>query len=165
MTTETFIIGNREFTATRMNAFDANLILLKIQKIVLPIFGSIKGQEGKITDLMDMDLKEAADILSENLNEETFDKIVFPMFRSSRVYCLSDNNDQAREIKGKTEIDLCFTSENLFDLYELIWEVARFNFSPFFEQVADRFGLNQVPNQQKQTNGAGKKKEKANTAS
>lgn len=137
MNTETFIIGNREYTANRMNAFDANLILLKIQKIVLPIFGSIKGQEGKVVDLMDMDLKEAASVLAENLSEDTFKNIVFPMFDKSNVYCA----EAKRKIKSAADVDIVFTAENLFDLYELIWEVALFNFRPFFQQISVRFGL------------------------
>lgn len=143
MNTETFIIGNKEYTATRMNAFDANLILLKIQKIVLPLFGSIKGQQGKISDLMDMDLKEAASILADNLNEDTFKNIVFPMFDKSNVY----SAEAKRKIKSAADVDIVFTAENLFDLYELIWEVALFNFRPFFQQITGRFGLRPVGEQ------------------
>lgn len=137
MQQETFIIGNKEYTAIRMNAFDANLILLKLQKIVLPIFGSIKGQQGKVSDLMDLDIKEAAGLLAENLNEDTFKNIVFPMFEKSKVY----SADAKRLIKGSADVDIVFTAENLFDLYELIWEVALFNFRPFFRQISERFGF------------------------
>jgi len=137
MQQETFIIGNREFTAIRMNAFDANLILLKLQKIVLPIFGSIKGQQGQVTSIMDMDIKEAASMLADNLNEDTFKNIVFPMFDKSKVYCA----EMKRVVKSPADVDLVFTAENLFDLYELIWEVALFNFRPFFQQITGRFGL------------------------
>lgn len=34
MHVETFIIGNREFTAGKMNAFDAGRLLLKLKSIV-----------------------------------------------------------------------------------------------------------------------------------
>jgi hypothetical protein len=136
---ETFIVGNKEYTAIRMNAFDANLLLLKIQKIVLPLFASIKGQEGKVTDIMDLDVSKAAAVLAENLSEETFRTIVFPMFEKAKVY----STEHKRVIKSPADVDIVFTAENLLDLYELIWEVARYNFHPFFLQITERFGLRQ----------------------
>lgn len=139
MQQETFIIGNKEYTAIRMNAFDANLLLLKIQKIVLPLFASIKGQQGAVTDIMDLDVSQAASVLAENLSEDTFKSIVFPMFEKAKVY----STEHKRIIKSPADVDIVFTAENLLDLYELIWEVARYNFHPFFLQITERFGLRQ----------------------
>ncbi len=133
MQTETFIVGGREFTCLRMNPFAANTLLMRIQKIALPVIGSLMGG-GK--GLGDIDVKEAAQVISMNLDESVMASIVFPMFEGSKVYCV----DNKRFIKGAADIDQCFTVENLFDMYELIFEVARFQFGPFFGQLASRFG-------------------------
>jgi hypothetical protein len=58
------------------------------------------------------------------------------LFAESRVYCA----ETKKFIKSGTDIDQCFTTENLFDLYELIFEVARYQFGPFFASLVDRFG-------------------------
>lgn len=133
MQQETFIVGSREFTSVRMNAFAANTLLMRIQKIAIPVIGSITGA-GR--NLGDVDVKEAASVISEHLDESIMEKIVLPMFAESRVYCV----ESKKFIKGAADIDQCFTTENLFDLYQLIFEVARYQFGPFFVSMMDRFG-------------------------
>lgn len=135
MQQETFIVGNREFTCVRMNAFAANKLLMRIQKIAVPIIGSMAGA-GKGKSLMDIDVQQAAKMLSEHLDESLMDNIVLPMFSESKVF----SAENKKFIKGPTDIDQCFTTENLFDLYQLIFEVARFQFAPFFASLMDRFG-------------------------
>ena len=131
--TELIIIGSREFTCLRMNAFDANRLLLRIQKIAVPLLGSMLGS-GK--NLGDVDVKQAALMIAEHLDESLMDSIVLPMFSQSRTHC----NDLKQFISTANDINKCFTTENLFDLYILIYEVARFQFGPFFASLADRFG-------------------------
>lgn len=133
MQQETFIVESREFTAVRMNAFAANKLLMRIQKIAVPIIGSLVGT-GK--SLGDIDVKEAAQVIAGNLDESIMDNIVLPLFAESRVYCV----ETKKFIKVGTDIDQCFTTENLFDLYELIFEVARYQFGPFFASLVERFG-------------------------
>lgn len=133
MQQETFIIGSREFTCVRMNAFAANKSLMRIQRIALPVMGAMVGG-GK--GLGDVDVKEAAQVIAANIDESIMDHIVLPMFAESRVYCV----EAKKFIKSGTDIDQCFTTENLFDLYELIFEVARYQFGPFFGQLVIRFG-------------------------
>lgn len=133
MQQETFIVGTREFTCVRMNAFAANKLLMRLQKIVVPVIGSLVGA-GK--GLGDIDVKEAAQVIAGNLDESIMDNIVLPLFAESRVYCA----ETKKFIKSGTDIDQCFTTENLFDLYELIFEVARYQFGPFFASLVDRFG-------------------------
>lgn len=132
---QTFIIGGREFTCSPMNAFAANTILLRLQKIAVPLIGAI-ASSGKSENLMDMDVKEAAAMLSEHLNESVFKDIVMPMFNEAKVFSCENK----KFLKASVDIDQCFTVENLFDLYELIFEVGRFQFSPFFATLASRFG-------------------------
>jgi hypothetical protein len=133
MQQETFVVGTREFTCVRMNAFAANKLLMRLQKIAVPVIGSLVG-DGK--GLGDIDVKEAAQVIAGNLDESIMDNIVLPLFAESRVYCV----ETKKFIKGGTDIDQCFTTENLFDLYELIFEVARYQFGPFFASLVDRFG-------------------------
>lgn len=130
---ETFIVGNREFTCLRMNAFDANRLLLRIQKIAVPLLGSMVGS-GK--GLGDVDVKQAAMMIAEHLDESLMDTLVLPMFAQSRTYCV----DSKKFISTANDINVVFTAENLFDMYELIFEVARFQFGPFFASLAGRFG-------------------------
>jgi hypothetical protein len=133
MQQETFIIGSREFTCARMNAFAANKILMRIQKIAVPVMGSLMGA-GK--GLGDIDVKEAAQAIAEHLDETLMDTIVLPMFAEAKVF----SAEQKKFVKSGTDIDQCFTTENLFDLYQLIFEVARYQFGPFFGSLAERFG-------------------------
>jgi|GEM_PF-1238894 len=129
----TIIAGQREFTCHPMNAFAANKLLLRLQKIVVPVFGAMAGT-GKA--LGDVDVKEAAEVIAQHLNESTMDDIVLPMFAESKLYSIEDK----RFIKSGTDIDVCFTVANLFEMYELIFEVAKFQFGPFFLKITERFG-------------------------
>lgn len=133
MQQETFIIGSREFTCVRMNAFAANKLLMRLQKIAVPVMGSLMGA-GK--GLGDIDVKEAAAAIAEHLDESLMDTIVLPMFAEAKVF----SSEQKKFVKAGTDIDQCFTTENLFDLYQLIFEVARYQFGPFFASLAERFG-------------------------
>ena len=133
MQQETFIIGSREFTCVRMNAFAANKLLMRLQKIAVPVMGSLMGA-GK--GLGDIDVKEAATAIAEHLDETLMDTIVLPMFAEAKVF----SAENKKFVKSGTDIDQCFTTENLFDLYQLIFEVARYQFGPFFASLAERFG-------------------------
>jgi hypothetical protein len=133
MQQETFIIGSREFTCVRMNAFAANKLLMRLQKIAVPVMGSLMGA-GK--GLGDIDVKEAAAAIAEHLDETLMDTIVLPMFAEAKVF----SAEQKKFVKSGTDIDQCFTTENLFDLYQLIFEVARYQFGPFFGSLVERFG-------------------------
>lgn len=133
MQQETFIIGSREFTCVRMNAFAANRLLMRLQKIAVPVMGSLMGA-GK--GLGDIDVKEAATAIAEHLDETLMDTIVLPMFAEAKVF----SAENKKFVKSGTDIDQCFTTENLFDLYQLIFEVARYQFGPFFGSLVERFG-------------------------
>ena len=133
MQQETFIVGGREFTCVRMNAFAANKLLMRLQKIAVPVMSSLMGAGKKLGDI---DVKEAARVVADNLDESVMDNIVLPLFAESRLYCA----EKKKFIKGETDINLCFSSENLFELYELIFEIGRYQFSPFFVSLVERFG-------------------------
>jgi hypothetical protein len=133
MQQETFIVGSREFTCTRMNAFAANKLLIRLQKIVVPVMGTLMSAGKGIGDI---DVKEAAQVIAANLDESIMDNVIFPLFMESKVYCAEGK----KFIKTSTDIDQCFTADNLFDLYELIFEVVKYQFSPFFVSLVERFG-------------------------
>ena len=129
------IIGTDEYTALKMNAVEANNILLRLNKIILPVIGGLtKGKQG--SNIMDADLSEVAGIIAENLNEEVMTNIVLPMFKGSRVYSVENK----LFIDKDAAINVVFTVDNLFDLYTLIWEVLKLNFEVFFHKAAANFG-------------------------
>lgn len=134
MAAETIIIGSREYTCHRMNAFAANKILMRLQKIVLPIIGGALGSG--VQSVGDIDVVEAVGMISEHLDESSMDSIVLPMFAESRVYDV----EAKRFIKTGADVDASFSVDTLMDFYELIWEVGKVQFSPFFAQLAGRFG-------------------------
>lgn len=138
MKQETFIIGGREYRCVMMNPFVANRLLLRLQKIVIPLLGKIAGgtQAGGKKSLLDMDVAAAALMLSEHLDEALLDTIVLPMLAEAKVYSL----EKQRFISDATAIDLVFSTETLLDFYELVWVVGRFTFSPFFSALKSRFG-------------------------
>ena len=101
---------------------------------------------GGTKNIGDVDVKEAAGVIAANIDESVIDEIVLPMFAASRVYCIENK----KFIKGETDIDQCFTVDTLFDFYELVFLVARFQFAPFFQTLAGRFGnLIDAPKTQK----------------
>lgn len=134
----TIIVGQQEYTCHQMNAFAANRLLLRLQKIVVPVFGALAGN-GK--SLGDIDVKEAADVIAQHLDEGMMDTIVLPLFAESKLYAI----EHKRFIKSGADIDICFTVQNLFSLYELIFGLARYQFGPFFQQIMGRFGSLTAP--------------------
>ena len=133
MQQETFIVGNREFTCVRMNAFTANNLMLRIQKIALPVIGSMIGGGNGLGEI---NVTDAARIISQSIDEGVMTDIVLPMFAESKLYSVEDK----RFVKDAAGINLTFTAENLFDMYELIFEVGRYQFAPFFSALMARFG-------------------------
>lgn len=133
--TTLIIGGQREFTCFRMNAFDANILLLRLKKVFLPILGSLIGSDkGKAA--LDMDVKEAASAIAEHIDESVVQGIVLPMLDKSRTYC----TDLKSFVNSETAINKCFTTENLHEFYELIFLVGRYQFGPFLEKMIAQFG-------------------------
>ena len=133
MNTETFILGDKEFTCVQMNVFAANKLIQRILKVVLPLLGSVAGSK----NVLDMDIKDAAILLSEQLDEKLMETIVLPLLSDARVYSVTDK----KFVKDSISIDQVFTIETLFNFYELVWSVGRYQFAPFFGQIMNRFGV------------------------
>lgn len=133
MQKETFIIGDKEFSAFKIAPFAANTIAMKLQKIILPVIGEMAGGG----NLLDRDISGALKTLSESLDDKIMADIVFPMFKASGVVCVSENV----KVDSEGAINKVFVdADGLADLYELIYEVAMFNFQVFFTKLMARFG-------------------------
>lgn len=130
---ETFIVAGKEYTCFKMNAFSANKLLMRLQKVAVPVIGSVMSS-GK--GLGDIDVKEAAQVIAENLSEDIMDSIILPMMQEAKVYSVENK----KFIKSGSDIDQCFTVDTLFDFYELAFLVGRSNFAPFFSRLLSRFG-------------------------
>lgn len=129
-----FIIGGKAYAAHKIAAFAANGILMKLQKIILPALGGAMGG-GK--SLMDMNVNEALQIISEKLDESVMTDIILPMFVQSQVVDVEGNF----KIDSAANINKAFgDADGLANMYELIFEVLRFNFGAFFTSLKDRFG-------------------------
>lgn len=131
---EPIYIKDKEYAASKIPAFAANGIILKLQKLVLPVIGEVAGG-GK--DVMNMDVSAAFQIISEKLDDSVMTDIVLPMFKLAQVASITDNC----KIDSAMAIDKVFQdADGLADLYELIFEVLKFNFGAFFSSLAARFG-------------------------
>ena len=129
----TYIIGNKEFRAFKIAPFAANTIAMKLQKIILPVIGEMAGGGS----VLDRDIGGALKALSQSLDEKTMTDIVLPMFKASGVVCMSDNV----KVDSEGAINKVFVdADGLADFYELIYEVAMFNFQVFFTKLMARFG-------------------------
>lgn len=142
---ESFIIGNQEFHASKIPAFKANNLLLRIQKIILPVMGELAN--GK--SIADMDVNAAFKVISENLDESVMTDIVMPMFALSIVSCKPVEGKQFK-LDSEENFNKAFpTADELADMYTLIFDVLKFNFGAFFTTLAERFGAQAAGDQSK----------------
>jgi hypothetical protein len=133
MQRETFIIGEKEFAASKIAPFQANTIAMKLQKIAMPAIAAM------VSGGMGADISGALKELSQNLDEKTLTDVILPMFKAASVASITDNT----KIETPEHINKVFVdADGLADLYELIYEVTMYNFQPFFTKLASRFGLN-----------------------
>lgn len=128
MQVETFIIGHREFTAKKMNAFDAGRFLLKLKDIISPAMSEF-AREDSIQNI------NVFELLS-GLDESTHESVIFPLLAAAGVYSVEDK----RKIASPLDMNMCFTVDTLLDFYVLIWEVLKLNFAPFIARATVLFG-------------------------
>lgn len=132
MERETFIINGNEYNASKIAAFPANGIILKLQKLVLPVLGGMNQNQ---------DVREVFAVISEKLDESVMHDIVIPMFKLAQV----SSKEHGCKIDSEQAINKVFgDADGLADMYELIFEVLKYNFAGFFTKLAGRFGLQAV---------------------
>lgn len=129
-TRETFIIGSKEYATSKIPAFQANGLILKLQKLVLPVLGSL--QNG-----LDSDMKQIAQLVSEKLDESVMTEIIMPLFKLGQVASVTDQV----KIDSPANFDKVFSVDDLGDFYELVYLVLKFNFENFFTSLVSRFGV------------------------
>ncbi len=130
MSRESFFIGTKEYAASKIPAFQANAIILKLQKIVLPVIGEMTNGG------LDKDIRQIAEVVSGSLDESVMPDIIMPMFKLAQVASVTDNI----KIDSQPNFDKVFTVDDLGDFYELVYEVLKYNFGNFFSSLAARFG-------------------------
>jgi hypothetical protein len=134
MTRKSEIIGQKEYAFFKIPAFQANGILLKLQKLVLPVIGEMTSGKG-----LDMDMREIADVISGKLDESVMNEIVMPLFKLSNAASVTDNI----KIDSTQNFDKVFIDgDGLADMYELVFLILQYNFGNFFNSLAARFGNN-----------------------
>jgi hypothetical protein len=134
MTRKSEIIGQKEYAFFKIPAFQANGILLKLQRLVLPVIGEMTSGKG-----LDMDMREIADVISGKLDESVMNEIVMPLFKLSNAASVTDNI----KIDSAQNFDKVFVDgDGLADMYELVFLILQYNFGNFFNSLAARFGNN-----------------------
>ena len=131
MTRKSEIIGQKEYAFYKIPAFQANAILLKLQKLVLPVIGEMTSGKG-----LDMDMRQVADAVSAKLDDSVMSDIIMPMFKLANVASVTDNV----KIDSPVNFDKVFSVDELGDFYELVFEVLKYNYGNFFGSLAARFG-------------------------
>lgn len=131
MTRKSEIIGQKEYAFYKIPAFQANAILLKLQKLVLPVIGEMTSGKG-----LDMDMRQVADAVSAKLDDSVMSDIIMPMFKLANVASVTDNV----KIDSPVNFDKVFSVDELGDFYELVFEVLKYNYGNFFGSLASRFG-------------------------
>lgn len=132
----TMYAGEKEFAFHKIPAFAANNLLLKIQKIALPVLGALFGSAGKAKNVMDMDVSEAGKIIAEHVDEKMMHDIIMPLFVAAEVISVTDKT----KINSEAAFNKVFTVDELGTFYELVFEVLKHNYAGFFTLLATRFG-------------------------
>lgn len=130
MSRQTFIIGSKEYAASKIPAFQANQIILKLQKLILPVIGEVVGGG------LDRDMRVIAETVSQKLDESVMADIIMPMFKLAQVASVTDNV----KIDSEVNFNKVFTADDLGDFYELVYEVLNYNFGNFIAGLIRRFG-------------------------
>lgn len=119
----TFNIGDKEFRATKMNAFAAAKHLVKLKTLLDK--GLASGGDANAIQLL------------AGIDEDTIEKVLLPILRDSATFSVKDE----KKIDSQAAMNLVFTVDTLFDFFELCWEVLKLNFTPFFTKALTLFGL------------------------
>ncbi|KTJ34657.1 hypothetical protein ASU85_10710 [Klebsiella aerogenes] len=123
MEMHTFNVGEKEFSAAKMNAFSAAKHLVKLKTLLDK--GLAQGTEANAIALL------------SGVDEKTLETVIMPIMRDAMAACVTDGV----KLDSEQNINRVFTADTLFDLFQVIWEVLKLNFAPFFTQILSLFGL------------------------
>lgn len=133
-------IGENSFQFNLMNAWDANLTILQLRKIVTPAMREFKpeaGTDGKPKPITEQPVIGLIAALIESMSAELFEDVVFKLFARSAVVCTT----KKKRITNPVEFSLVFDgSGGLLDAYKLILEILKENFSGFFMEALNAYG-------------------------
>jgi len=136
MARESIIIGDKEYGVSKLGAFEANGIILKLQKLILPVIGEVAGGGSNV---MNMDISKAFQIISQQLDESVMTDIILPTFKLAQVASITDNI----KIDSSVNINKVFIdADGLADFYVLVFEVLKYNYGGFFQKMLAHFGDN-----------------------
>lgn len=118
-----FTIGGREFSAAKMNAFAAAKHLVKLKTLLDK--GLSQGTNAN------------AIVLLSGIDEKTLETVIMPIMRDAMASSVTDGV----KLDSEANVNKVFSADTLFDFFEVIWEVLKLNFSPFFIRILSLFGL------------------------
>lgn len=127
MAIETKEINGREYTFYQIGVFEKSKMFARIQKQLLPAFAGAGLS-------MSSDTSSLIAALSERVTPELLTEIVLPMFKLAQVASV----EHERKIDSPVAIDTCF--DDMDDFFELIIEVAKYNFLPSLLRLMQKFG-------------------------
>lgn len=133
-------VGGMEFTHTELPPFQAHQLLMKMQKLVLPlIVGLFSGdKKDKLKSVLDSEINvtNLAKELSQFLDEKSTDEVILPLLTKMNVFHV----ESGKKVNNETVINIIFNHKNFFSFYELIAELLKFQFTPFFMELGNHFG-------------------------
>ena len=118
-----FTVGGKEFSAAKMNAFSAARHLVKLKTLLDK--GLAQGTEANAIALL------------SGIDEKTLDNVIMPVMRDALATSVTDGV----KLDNENNVNKVFTADTLFDFFQVVWEVLKLNFAPFFTQILSLFGL------------------------
>lgn len=118
-----FTIGGRDFSAAKMNAFAAAKHLVKLKTLLDK--GLSQGTNANAIAML------------SGIDEKTLETVIMPIMRDAMASSVTDGV----KLDSEANVNKVFSADTLFDFFEVIWEVLKLNFSPFFIRILSLFGL------------------------
>lgn len=132
---QTVIIGDQEFAFGSIPTFEKAALFLKIQRVVTSGLSGIEKQKDKDGKDIPMDGMDLFAAILPNITDQELDNLVVPMFAKAQLASVTDN----KKIDSKAAINQCIPDIDV--LFELIFEVGKYNFLYSLKSLASRFGL------------------------
>lgn len=147
----TIVVGDNTFYVRPFAAFTAANVLGQLTKIVTPIIGGLlpivsgvgtKDESGNEKRLFDIDVKEAASAIAEAVSSISGDKLemLLRQLLITHQNVSFDDPNTGKTVRLTEELANEVFCGDTQDMFILAFEVAKLNFSGFFEKLASQFG-------------------------